>query len=89
MRTKLPLRGRQKHFDQRQGQNEHKQRSYKFKSERTQNLQHKQKTKRFIQQDNQQSPPMKIDLGWTTSQTMRHFFFGVRNSYRQMSQVLK
>ena len=30
-----------KHFDQREGQNEHKQRSYNFRNKRTQNLQPK------------------------------------------------
>ena len=63
--TRTPYRhpNYKKHFDQRQGQNEHKQRGYKFRNERTQNLQPKQKTRIFIQQDNQQSPQMKIDLG--------------------------
>ena len=54
-------------------------------AKRTQNLQPEQKTGRFIQQDDQQSPPIKIDLEWTTSQTMQHFFLGIRNSYRLIS----
>ena len=37
------------HFLQRQGENEHKQRSYIFKNKRPQNLQLKQKIGRFIQ----------------------------------------
>ena len=38
--TKTPYRhpNYKKHFDQRQGQNEHKQRGYKFRNKRTQNL---------------------------------------------------
>ena len=40
---------------------------------------------RFIQQDDQQSPPIKIDLGWSTSQALQHFFLGIRNSYRLFS----
>ena len=53
--TRIPYRhpNYRKHFDQRQDQNEHKQRSYNFRSKRTQNLQPKQKTGRFIQQGNQ------------------------------------
>ena len=85
--TRTPYRqpNYKKHFDQHQGQNEHKQMSYNFRSERTQNMQPKQKTGRFIQQDDQQSPSMKIDLRWTTSQTMQHFFRGICNSYRLIS----
>ena len=51
-----------KHFDQREGQNEHKQRSYDFRRERTKNEQAKQKTRSSIHQSNQQTIPMKIDL---------------------------
>ena len=40
---------------------------------------------RFIQQDDHQSPPMKIDLGWNTSFMMQHFFLGIRNLYRLIS----
>ena len=36
------------HFDQRQGQNVHKQRGYDVKCEGTQNIQPKQKTRNFI-----------------------------------------
>ena len=41
--TRTPYRhpNYKKHFDQRQGQNEHKQRSYKFRRKRTKNIQHK------------------------------------------------
>ena len=74
-----------KHFDQRQGQNEHKQKGYKLRSERTQNLHPQQKMRIFIQQDDQQSPSMKIYLGWTTSQTTRHFFPGICSLYRLIS----
>ena len=50
------------HFDQRQGQNEHKQRNYDFRKERTQNQQTKQNTRSSIQQGNQQTTPIKIDF---------------------------
>ena len=55
------------HFDQRQGQNEHKQGSYDFKCKRTQILQPKQKTGIFIRQNDQQSAPIKVNLGSITS----------------------
>ena len=74
-----------KHFDQRQGQNEHKQRRYDFIREITQNEQPKQKTRSAIQQSGQQTTPINIDLGWTTSQTIQQFFLGICNSYRFVS----
>ena len=50
--TRTPYRhpNYKNHFDQRHGQNEHKQRSYNFRNKRTQNLKPKQKMGRFIQQ---------------------------------------
>ena len=49
----------------------------------------KQQTKRPIPQ-NDQIASIKIDLGWTTSETMRQFYWGIRNtaSFHQMSQWL-
>ena len=73
------------HFDQRQGQNEHKQKKYDFRRKHTQNEQAKQKKRSSIQQSSQQTTPIKINLRWTTSQTMREFFLGIRNSYRFIS----
>ena len=73
------------HFDQRQGQNEHKQRSDDFRKERTQNQQTKQKKRSSIRQSDRQIAPIKIDLGWKTSQTMQHLFLGIRNTYRLVS----
>ena len=35
-----------------------------------------------IQQSDQQTTPMKIDIEWTTSQMMRQIFLQFRNSYR-------
>ena len=55
--VKIPYRhpNHTSHFDQRQGQNVHKQRGYDVKCEATQNLQPKQKTRRFTQQGNRHS----------------------------------
>ena len=71
-------------FDQQQGQNEHTQKSYAVRQAKTSNQHTKQQTRRTTPQSHQIAP-MKIDLGWTTSATMRHFFFGIRNSYRRIS----
>ena len=53
-------------FDQRQGQNEHSQKSYVDK----QTVRHtKQQLRQPVSQNNLRGP-IKIDLGWTTSDTM-------------------
>ena len=54
------------------GQNENKQSSYVTKKEKTQNQQTKQKMRSSIQQSDQQTTPINIDLGWTTTKTMWH-----------------
>ena len=56
-------------FDQRQGQNEHTQRRDDVRRARTSNQNTKQQTRRPIPQ-NDQIALIKIDLGWTTSETM-------------------
>ena len=69
------------HFDQRQGQNKHLQKSYVDK----QTIRHtKEQLRRPISQNNLRGP-IKIDLGWTTTDTMRQFSWGIRNSYRLIS----
>ena len=83
--TKSPYRhpNYKRHFDQRQGQNEHTHKSYVVRQARTSNQHTKQQTRRTTPQSHQIAP-MKI-LGWTTSTTMRHFFLGIRNLYRLIS----
>ena len=55
-----------RHFDQRRGQNEHSQKSFIDK----QTVRHtKQQLRRPISQNNLRGP-IKIDLGWTTTDTM-------------------
>ena len=55
-----------RHFDQRQGQNEHSQKIYVDK----QTVRHsKQQLRQRVSQNNLRGP-IKIDLGWTTSDTM-------------------
>ena len=70
--VKIPYRhpNHKIHFDQRQGQNVHKQRGYDVKCEGTQNLQPKKKTRSFIQQGDQQAAQMKVNLGWITPEEM-------------------
>ena len=54
------------HFGQRQGQNEHSQKHYTYK----QTVRHtKQQFKQAISQNNLRGP-VKIYLGWTTTDTM-------------------
>ena len=70
-----------RHFDQRQGQNEHSQKSYVDK----QTVRHtKQQLRQPISQNNLIGS-IKIDLGWTTSDTMRQFSWGISNSYHLIS----
>ena len=47
----------------------------------------KQQTRRPTPQSDQITS-IKIDLGWTTSETMRQFFWGIRNSYRLVSSIV-
>ena len=80
-----------KHFDQRYGQNEDKQRSYDIIKERKQNQQTKHKTRSFIQQSDKKTTTINIDLGWATSQTMRHFSWEFKTnifSFHQSVTVL-
>ena len=77
------------HFDQRQGQNVHKQRGYDVKCEGTQNLQPKQKTRSFIQQGDQQVAWMKVNLGWITLEGMRQFSSGIQKLYRHVSSSVE
>jgi hypothetical protein len=67
------------HYDQRQGQGEYKQCSYR---QLNYNIEKKTKTKsttcmeaktrNHIRAINHQTVPMKVDLGWITPQKMRH-----------------
>ena len=70
-----------RHFDQRQGQNEYSQKTYvdmrKYRHT-------KQQLRRIVPQKSLKAP-IKIDLGWTTSDTMRQFSWGIRNSYQLIS----
>ena len=68
-------------YNHRQGQNEHSQKSYVDK----QTIRHpKQQLRQFVSQNNLRGP-IKIDLGWTTADTMRQFSSGIRNSCRLIS----
>ena len=62
IKTPYRLPNYKNNFNQWHGQNEHKQRSYDFRKETTQNQQSTQKTRSSIQQSGQQIVPMKIDL---------------------------
>ena len=77
------------HFDQRQGQNVHKQRGYDVKCEGTQNIQPKQKTRSFIQQGDQQAIRMKVNLGWITPEEMRQFRSWIQNLYHDVSSSVE
>ena len=77
------------HFDQRQGQNVHKQRGYNVKCEGTQNLQPKQKTRSFIQQGDQQVAWMKVNLRWITIEQMRQFSSGIWKLYYHVSSSVE
>ena len=70
-----------RHFDQRQDQNKHSQKNYVDK----QKDQHaKQQLKRLVPQ-NDLRDLIKVDMGWTTADTMQQFSLGIRNSYRLIS----
>ena len=58
-----------RHFDQRHGQNEHSQKSCVHK----QTIRHTKKQLRQPVSQNNLRGPIKIDLGWTTSDMMRQF----------------
>ena len=81
--THMPYRhpNYNRHFDQWQGPNERSQKSYVDK----QTVRHtKQQLRQIVSQNNLRGP-IKIDLGWTTADTMRQFSWGIRNSYRLIS----
>ena len=64
-----------RHFDQRQGKNEHSQKSYVDNKI----VRHtKQRLRQPISQNDLRGP-IKIDLGWTTADTMQQFSWGIRN----------
>ena len=65
------------HFDHRQGQNEYSQKTYVD----TRKYRHtKQQLRRIVPQKDLRAP-IKIDLGWTTTDTMQQFSWGIRNLY--------
>ena len=70
-----------RHFDQRQGQNEYSQKTYvdmrKYRHT-------KQQLRQIVPQKYLRSP-IKIDPGWITADTMRQFSWGICNSYRLIS----
>ena len=66
-----------RHFDQRQGQNKHSQKNY---VDRKKDQHAKQQLKCPVPQNDLRAP-IKIDLGWTTADTMRQFSLGIHNSY--------
>ena len=70
-----------RHFDQRQGQNEYSQKTYVDMRK----YQHTKQQLRGIVPQNDLRAPIKIDLGWTTIDTMRQFSLGIYNSYRLIS----
>ena len=70
-----------RHIDQRQGQNEHSQKSYVDKQIERHT---KQQLRQLVSQNNLRGL-IKIDLGWTTTDTMRQFSKGICNSYRLIS----
>ena len=69
------------HFDQRQGQNEHSQKSYVDK----QTIRHTEQQLRQLVFQNNIRGPIKIDMGWTTTYMMQQFSWGICNSYRLIS----
>ena len=70
-----------RHFDQRQGQNEYSQKTYvdmrKYRHT-------KQQLRRIVPQKYLRAL-IKIDLGWTKEDTMLQFSWGIRNLYRLIS----
>ena len=70
-----------RHFDQWQGQNKHLQKSYVDK----QIVRHTKQQLRWPISQNNLIGLIKIDLGWTTTHTLRQFFWGICNSYRLIS----
>ena len=70
-----------RHFDQRQGQNEYSQKAYvdmrKYRHT-------KQQSRQIVPQKDLKGP-IKIDLGWTTTDAMRQFSWGIRKLYRLIS----
>ena len=77
------------HFDQREGQNVHKQRGYNLKCEGTQNIQPKQKTRSLIQQGDQKAAWMNVNLGWITPEEMRQFSSGIWKLYHHVSSSVE
>ena len=70
-----------RHFDQRQGQNEYSQKTYvdmrKYRHT-------KQQLRQIVPQKDLRAS-IKIDLGWTTIDMMRQLSWGIHNSYRLIS----
>jgi len=89
--TSIPYR--HPNHKNRQGQDENKQYStykptnYNLEKERRQNQQllWKPKIRNSIQTVDYQTIPMKVDLGWITSQKMQHISSGIRRLYRFVS----
>ena len=89
--TRIPYR--HPNHKNRKGQDESKQYStykptnYNLEKERRQNQQllWKPKMRNSIQTVDHQTIPMKVDLGWTTSQKMQHICSGIRKLYRFVS----
>ena len=73
------------HFDQRQGQNEYSQKTYvdirKYRHT-------KQQLRRIVPQKYLRAL-IKIDLGWTTTDTMQQFSWGIRNLYQLISSNVR
>ena len=74
----------QHYFDQRHGQNEHTLMRDDVRQVRPTNQNKNQQTRRPMPQSDQ-IDSIKIYLGWTTSETMRLFFWGICNSYHLVS----
>ena len=79
--THTPYRHYNRHFDQRQDQNKHSQKNY---VDMRKDQLAKQQVKRPIPQNDLRAP-IKLDMGWTTTDTTQQFSLGIYNSYRLIS----
>ena len=81
--THTPYRNRNcnHHFEQGQDQNKHSQKDY---VDRRKDQHAKQQLKRHVPQNDLRAP-IKVDMGWTTTDTMRQFSLGICNSYHLIS----
>ena len=72
------------YFEQRKGQNQHTHKRDDVRWERTENQNSKQQTRIPIPQSDKIAL-IKIDLGWTTSEMMQWFLWGIHNSFHLVS----